>query len=49
MIYIGDRINMWQSFTQMKTRYNKKKTPIVLAINACILSDVFGIGIKKMA
>lgn len=49
MMYIGDRINMWQSFTHMKTRYNKKKKPVVLAVNACILSDAFGIGIEKMA
>ena len=49
MMYIGDRINMWRSFTHMKTRYNKKKTPIALAVNACILSDAFGIGIEKMA
>jgi TnpA family transposase len=49
MMYIGDRIGMWRSFTHMKTRYNKKKTPVTLAINACILSDAFGIGIEKMA
>jgi TnpA family transposase len=49
MMYIGDRIGMWRSFTHMKTRYSKKKTPISLAINACILSDAFGIGIEKMA
>jgi TnpA family transposase len=49
MMYIGDRIGMWRSFTHMKTRYNKKKMPVALAINACILSDAFGIGIEKMA
>jgi hypothetical protein len=49
MMYIGDRIGIWRSFTHMKTRYNKKKTPIALAVNACILSDAFGIGIEKMA
>ncbi|CDZ79355.1 Transposase, TnpA family [Legionella massiliensis] len=49
MMYIGERINLWQSFTHMKTRYNKKKAPSVLAINACILSEAFGIGIEKMA
>ena len=49
MMYIGDRIGMWRSFTHMKTRYNKKKTPVALAVNACILSDAFGIGIEKMA
>jgi TnpA family transposase len=49
MMYIGDRIDMWRSFTHMKTRYNKRKTPVALAVNACILSDAFGIGIEKMA
>ena len=49
MMYIGDRIGMWRSFTHMKTRYNKKKTPVALAVNACILSDAFGVGIEKMA
>ena len=49
MMYIGARIGMWRSFTHMKTRYNKKKTPVALAVNACILSDAFGIGIEKMA
>lgn len=33
----------------MRTRYNKKNRPAPLAINACILSDAFGIGIEKMA
>lgn len=49
MMYIGDHIGMWRAFTHMKTRYNKKKTPVALAVNACILSDAFGIGIEKMA
>ncbi len=49
MMYIGDRIGMWRAFTHMKTRYNKKKTSVALAVNACILSDAFGIGIEKMA
>jgi TnpA family transposase len=49
MMHIGDRIGMWRSFTHMKTRYNKKKAPAALAVNACILSDAFGIGIEKMA
>lgn len=40
---------MWDSFIHMRTRYNKRKRPAPLAINACILSDAFGIGIEKMA
>ena len=49
VMYIGDLIDMWGSFTHMKTRYNKKKRPFALAINACVLSDAFGIGAEKMA
>lgn len=49
VMHIGDHIDMWPSFTHMKTRYNKKKSPITLAVNACILSDAFGIGTGKMA
>jgi len=47
--YIGDHINMWDSFSHMRTRYNKRKKPVTLAINACVLSDAFGIGTEKMA
>lgn len=49
MMHIGDRINIWSSFTHIRTRYNKKKQAVPLAINACVLSDAFGIGIDKMA
>jgi len=47
--HIGDHIDIWPSFTHMKTRYNKKKSPIKLAVNACVLSNAFGIGTEKMA
>ncbi|WP_339057663.1 Tn3 family transposase [Candidatus Regiella endosymbiont of Tuberolachnus salignus] len=49
MLYMGERINMWSSFTHIRTRYNKKKEPPPLAIIACILSEAFGISIEKMA
>ncbi len=49
VMYIGDRINMWESFSHMRTRYNKRKKPMTLAVNACVLSDAFGIGTEKMA
>jgi len=49
MMCIGDPIDLWGSFTHMKTRYNKKKQATSLAVNACILSDAFGIGAAKMA
>ena len=49
MMHIGNYIDMWSAFTHMKTRYSKKKSPVKLAINACILSEAFGIGAEKMA
>jgi hypothetical protein len=34
MMHIGDRINMWQSFTHMRTRYNKRKMPVANFIHS---------------
>lgn len=49
VMYIGGRIKMWDFFSHMKTHYTKRKSPIALAINACVLSDAFGIGTEKMS
>lgn len=49
VMYIADRIDMWSAFTHMKARYNKRKRPVSLAVNACILSEAFGVGTAKMA
>lgn len=49
VMHIGDRINMWCAFTHMKTRYNKRKSPDIVTLIACLLSDAFGIGTEKMA
>ncbi|MBA2649058.1 MAG: Tn3 family transposase [Legionella sp.] len=49
VMHIGDHINMWCAFTHMKTRYNKRKSPDIVALIACLLSDAFGIGTEKMA
>ena len=49
VMHIGDRVDMWSSFTHIKTRYHKKRRPVPLAVNACLLSDAFGIGEEKMA
>ena len=49
VMHIGDRINIWSAFTHMKTRYNKRKSPDIVALIACLLSDAFGIGTEKMA
>jgi TnpA family transposase len=49
VMFIGDLIGMWSGFTHMKDRYTKRKKPIPLAINACLLSEAFGFGTLKMA
>jgi TnpA family transposase len=49
MMHMGDRTNMWCTFTHMKTRYNSKTKPAKTAINACVLSNAFGISTEKMA
>lgn len=49
MMYLGETIRLRDSFTHMKTRYNKRKKPSALAINACILSNAFGVGTEKIA
>lgn len=49
IMYVGDHINVWDSFTHIKTRYTKRKKPVKLAVNACILAAAFGIGTEKMA
>lgn len=49
VMFIGDHIGMWDGFTHVKDRYVKRKQPIQLAINACLLSEAFGFGILKMA
>lgn len=49
VMFIGDRIGMWSGFTHMKYRYTKRKKPLPLAINACLLSEAFGFGTLKMA
>ena len=49
VMYIGDRTQMWNSFSHMKTRYTKRKKPVPVVVNACILSEAFGVGTEKMA
>lgn len=49
VMFIGDLIDMWSGFTHMKDRYTKRKKPLPLAINACLLSEAFGFGALKMA
>lgn len=49
VMFVGDLINMWDSFTHIKGRYIKRTKPERLAINACVLSEAFGFGEMKMA
>lgn len=49
VMFIGDLISMWDSFTHIKGRYIKRTKPTPLAVNACILSEAFGFGEMKMA
>ncbi len=49
VMFIGDQIDMWRGFTHLKDRYTKRKKPLPLAINACLLSEAFGFGTLKMA
>lgn len=49
VMFIGDQIGMWTGFTHMKDRYAKRKKPLPQVINACLLSEAFGFGTRKMA
>ncbi len=49
MMFVGDKIKMWEGFTHIIDRYAKRKKPIPLVLNACLLSEAFGFGTHKMA
>lgn len=49
VMFIGEKSGMWDGFEHLKDRYIKRKKPLSLAINACILSEAFGFGISKMS
>ncbi|MDE1466076.1 Tn3 family transposase [Spartinivicinus poritis] len=49
VMFAGDLIGMWKGFTHIKDRYTKRKKPVVLAVNACLLSEAFGFTASKMA
>lgn len=48
-MFIGSLAKIWDAFTHMKQRYNKKKKADPLLINACLLAEAFGIGTQKIA
>jgi TnpA family transposase len=47
--FVGDSVELWDAFTHLKHKYIKHEKPLVLAINACLLSESFGFGIKHMS
>ena len=49
IMFIGDRIGIWNGFTHMKDRYIKRHIPDKLAVNACLLSEAFGFNETKMS
>ena len=49
IMFIGKLSGMWNGFTHLKDRYTKRKKPLPLALNACILSEAFGFGTIKMS
>ncbi len=49
IMFMGERIPLWKSFTHLKDRYVKRKKPVTLALNGCLMSEAFGGGELKMA
>lgn len=49
IMFIGEHTKMWSGFEHMKDRYVKRKAPVELVINACVLSEAFGVGSEKMS
>jgi TnpA family transposase len=49
LMFVGERVDLWEGFEHMKDRYLKRKAPIPLAMNACLLAEAFGLSTEKMA
>lgn len=49
LMFVAEKANMWRAFTHLKDRYTKRKKPLPLVLNACILSEAFGFGAMRMA
>jgi hypothetical protein len=47
--FIGDKINLWESFNHIKPKYIKRQKPDITALRACLLSEAFGISLGYMA
>jgi len=48
-MFIDSQTNAFDKFEHIKARYVKRTKPLALAITACIISEAFGFGIKRMA
>ena len=49
LMFVGELVRLWDNFEHIKDRYIKRKKPIPLAINACLLAEAFGLSTEKMA
>ena len=49
IMFIGNYANAWTAFEHMKTRYKKRMSPDILAVNAVVLAEAFGISIETMS
>jgi TnpA family transposase len=48
-VFIDSIMHIFEGFTHIKGRYIKRLKPVVINVIACILSEAFGFGIKKMS
>ena len=49
VMFIGNKIDLWDVFVHIKDRYVKRKQPLPLAVTACLISEACGFGTKNMA
>ena len=47
--FIGDKMNLWESFNHIKPKYIKRQKPDITALRAYLLSEAFGISLGYMA
>ena len=48
-VFIDSIMHIFEGFTHIKGRYIKRLKPVVISVIACILSEAFGFGIKRMS
>lgn len=49
VMFIGDKLGLWDTFAHIRERYVKRKQPVPLYLTACLISEAFGFGTKNMA